>query len=188
MCSDFFFFQNLKSNQMYGPLFRTFRGLILTGWQRYDHFAVLCEILPVGLPSAVMNLMIAESDEKSSAASILRRVADTLNCTSKISIESVSSFSFCEFPGSELFYAIHVTLRERIEAIEAEVFEHQQVKGWLGRFNVRHNYTQLWYLLQLESIITSHFEGMLEVVCAAALFKAFSVPTVLIYCAYVVYA
>ena len=27
-----------------------FQGLVLTGWSRYDHFAVLCELWPVALP------------------------------------------------------------------------------------------------------------------------------------------
>nr|XP_045014114.1 hexosaminidase D isoform X5 [Jaculus jaculus] len=33
-----------------GPV-DTLQGIILTGWQRYDHFSVLCELLPVGIPS-----------------------------------------------------------------------------------------------------------------------------------------
>src|SRR5581483_4670181 len=28
-----------------------FKAVVLTGWQRYDHFSVLCEILPSAIPS-----------------------------------------------------------------------------------------------------------------------------------------
>lgn len=38
----------------------SFRGLVLTGWSRYDHFAVLCELLPVAIPSLVLNLVILQ--------------------------------------------------------------------------------------------------------------------------------
>jgi len=35
-----------------------FRGIALTGWSRYDHFSVLCELLPAALPSLILNLAI----------------------------------------------------------------------------------------------------------------------------------
>lgn len=38
-----------------------FKGAILTGWQRYDHFSVLCELLAVSLPSLAVNLDILQS-------------------------------------------------------------------------------------------------------------------------------
>ena len=42
----------------------SFRGLVLTGWSRYDHFAVLCELLPVALPSLILNLVIVTQGKK----------------------------------------------------------------------------------------------------------------------------
>lgn len=34
-----------------------FRGLVITGWQRYDHFATLAETFPAGFPSLILNLV-----------------------------------------------------------------------------------------------------------------------------------
>nr|XP_021191536.2 hexosaminidase D [Helicoverpa armigera] len=35
-----------------------FKGIILTGWSRYSHMSVQCELLPVAMPSLLLNLML----------------------------------------------------------------------------------------------------------------------------------
>ncbi|XP_063825315.1 hexosaminidase D-like [Ostrinia nubilalis] len=40
-----------------------FAGIILTGWSRYDHYATLCELLPVAMPSLVSCLSLLTKPE-----------------------------------------------------------------------------------------------------------------------------
>ena len=51
---------------------------MLAGWSRYDHFAVLCELLPVSIPSLVVNLMILSLGGLEVAVS--RRIHTVLKC------------------------------------------------------------------------------------------------------------
>lgn len=49
---------SLVSQYRGSPHFEKLKGIMMTGWQRYDHFAVLCELLPVSLPSLAANLLL----------------------------------------------------------------------------------------------------------------------------------
>ena len=49
---SFFFFLNCLTFEIKSY----FQGLILAGWSRYDHLAVLCELLPIALPTLSMSM------------------------------------------------------------------------------------------------------------------------------------
>lgn len=56
-----------------------FRGIMMTGWQRYDHFSVLCELFPVGIPSLILNLYYIQNYKHSKFKLILCLTSKELN-------------------------------------------------------------------------------------------------------------
>lgn len=126
-----------------------FRGMALTGWQRYDHFAILCELLPVSLPSLAINLVASEYGFFNS--SVQGNVLKELECVgTHRHLEEPLDFnadpylyermSWCYFPGSSLF-----KMTRAVQNAEKDVNEfiskvrHQQ--AWLTDYNMRRNYS-----------------------------------------------
>ncbi|KAH7948290.1 hypothetical protein HPB52_020260 [Rhipicephalus sanguineus] len=54
-------------------------GIVVTGWQRYDHFATLCELFPAGLPSLILNLLVLSNGAYSTE--LLSRFHSLLKCS-----------------------------------------------------------------------------------------------------------
>jgi len=117
--------------------FRRFQGMVLTGWQRYDHFAPLCELLPVSLPSLAICLQTVKSG--SFDANVHQSVSEMLKCEGPIELHldsKNSQYSRCHFPGSEIYERIHqlTTLRNHIDK------QRWRYQMYVGDYNLKHKH------------------------------------------------
>lgn len=118
-------------------------GLVITGWSRYDHFAVLCELLPPATPSLVLTLLTAAHGSLTPAA--LRDAHALLECPPHVTLEPAVDPHLwaardCAFTGANAAAMLHryARLREEVEAVRHESQEHG---GWLTAYNRRHNFS-----------------------------------------------
>ena len=133
------------------------QGIALTGWQRYDHFATLCELLPTALPSLAICLSTASKgyfdiDSKQNT------IVSSLTCPEAPSERylwldlqkdpSLGAFSRCMFPGSSIFRFI-----QRLASLNSEAREFidtiKYQRGWLSAYNIRHNFSSPTRILEL---------------------------------------
>ncbi|KAJ8934715.1 hypothetical protein NQ318_004499 [Aromia moschata] len=121
-----------------------FQGIIITGWQRYDHFAVLCELLPVGIPALAMSLrlLLGYSDSPLSPPT---EVAKILHCEQPYAlIGPVFGSPKCSYPGGNILeYVLHLQqLKQEFETI----LDDSRVRGWLSDYNIAHSYSNPNYV------------------------------------------
>ncbi|XP_044754980.1 hexosaminidase D-like [Coccinella septempunctata] len=116
-----------------------FEAIILTGWQRYDHFSILCELLPVAIPSLLMNLKILDGDGENRFGPT-KEVAQILNCQQPYALMGPSFGSpQCAYPGSDILenvYRLH-----QLEEDYRELRKSSSIKGWMSSYNIHHNFS-----------------------------------------------
>jgi len=130
--------------------------VILTGWQRFDHFGTLCELLPVSIRSLAVNLLTMKDGRDSKDVKI--RAAKLLQCeplvieptmeTVGFKFLPVSPFSNCEYPGSAI--SDWVDKLGRLKVNITQMFNHSSVKGWFTPYNIKMSYghsffAEKWY-------------------------------------------
>ncbi|KAK0095343.1 hypothetical protein PV326_008623 [Microctonus aethiopoides] len=120
-----------------------FKGVFLTGWQRYDHFSVLCELLAVSLPSLAINLAIMQSNNLNSFPSELPRyIADILQCDGTVSLtipEPHHGWTKCGYHGVAVYSVIVrlFFLNDEINRME----QHNTFIGWMKPYNIKYAYS-----------------------------------------------
>ncbi|KAK4315935.1 hypothetical protein Pmani_012865 [Petrolisthes manimaculis] len=115
-----------------------FRGITLTGWQRFDHFAILCELLPQAVPSLAVNLMyIAERKADHGA---LARVGDALKCNSflNLDLQYLEFANKCDYPGSAVY-----EVTQKLYILKRDIstmLKNPHATGWVTDYNIEHNF------------------------------------------------
>lgn len=123
-----------------------FEGYVLTGWQRYDHYAILCELLPVAIPSLAICLNTITVG--AFTVDVHKKASTDLNFKNLIPMNpflTAPDEGICKFPGSEIYCAIHSFIQLKTDFINFK--NNERLQAWMTRWHVNNNYSNPAHIL-----------------------------------------
>ena len=137
---------NVHSNQFKNGI----QGIALTGWQRYNHFHGLCELLPTAIPSLAICLSVSSLGYFQPNINKTAILA-TLSCPqpksdrwinlykNEINVNEYSEFQNCLFPGKkamEFSIRLHLISTKIRNFLNTIYFDH----SFLSPYAVKHGF------------------------------------------------
>ncbi|KAJ1354699.1 hypothetical protein KIN20_011700 [Parelaphostrongylus tenuis] len=130
--------------EKYSDLFEDFHGFFLTGWQRYDHFASLCELMPVSMASLAINIRLIRSYVMTESE--VEMIMRTLKCPSTTDLNMlISGNDKCHFAG----YKVRDSIRDFIllkQEYDNATWIHRREAAYLQRSQIHLNASNPFYV------------------------------------------
>ncbi|XP_070707641.1 hexosaminidase D [Pempheris klunzingeri] len=126
------------------------QGIAITGWQRYDHLSVLCELMPVALPSLAACLQTLSHGQFSTEAQ--SKVTEKLGVSS-VEVEAMERTSADDslFPGRRLA-ELTVELNSLLNSEDIRFFENNMfVRGWFSPYHRQRKMVSPLIIMQIHS-------------------------------------
>ncbi|XP_063446453.1 hexosaminidase D-like isoform X2 [Mytilus trossulus] len=118
--------------------FQTIRGYAVTGWSRYDHYAVLCELLPQALPS--LGICLSVLNKGTFNADLHNGVSDVLKFKSHLPISPFQCLGAppCDFPGHKVYR--DMLDFNHLEASYEDLMHNESIFTWMNEYQIKRNF------------------------------------------------